>query len=36
MMCDVEERKMWVATGTPCTAPYEQIDLSGVVEGGDG
>ncbi len=35
MVCDVEERKMWVAMGNPCTTPYEEIDLSGVVERGD-
>jgi isopenicillin-N N-acyltransferase-like protein len=35
MVCDVEERKMWVAMGNPCVTPYEEIDLSGVVERGD-
>jgi hypothetical protein len=34
MVCEVEGRKMWVAPGNPCTTPYEEIDLTGVVEGG--
>jgi isopenicillin-N N-acyltransferase-like protein len=30
MVCHLEERRMWVAAGTPCTAPYQEIDLQGV------
>ncbi len=27
MVCHVEERRMWVADGNPCTAPFAEIDL---------
>jgi hypothetical protein len=27
MVCHLEERRMWVADGTPCSAPFEEIDL---------
>jgi isopenicillin-N N-acyltransferase like protein len=30
MVCHLEERRMWVAAGNPCTAPYEEIDLPEV------
>ena len=30
MVCDVEAGRMWVASGTPCTTPYEEVDLAGV------
>jgi isopenicillin-N N-acyltransferase like protein len=30
MVSDVEARRMWVAAGNPCTAPFEEIDLSGL------
>jgi len=28
---DVERGRMWVAPGYPCTTPYEEIDLTGVI-----
>lgn len=31
MVCHLEERKMWVAAGNPCTAPFEEIDAGGVL-----
>jgi isopenicillin-N N-acyltransferase-like protein len=31
MVSDVENRRMWVAPGNPCTATYEEIDLMGLV-----
>jgi isopenicillin-N N-acyltransferase like protein len=31
MVCHLEERRMWVADGNPCTAPFEEIDLDGVL-----
>jgi isopenicillin-N N-acyltransferase like protein len=31
MVCHVEERRMWVADGNPCTAPFDEIDLAGVL-----
>jgi len=31
MVCDLEAGRMWVAGGNPCTHPYEEIDLTGVV-----
>ncbi len=34
MVCDVDAGRMWVAAGNPCTAPYEEIDLTGAVERG--
>lgn len=34
MVCDVEAGRMWMATGNPCTEPYEEIDLTGTVERG--
>ncbi|MEX1046602.1 MAG: C45 family peptidase [Actinomycetota bacterium] len=30
MVCDVDEGRMWVAPGTPCDTPYEEVDLTGV------
>lgn len=27
MVCHLESRRMWVASGNPCEAPYEEIDL---------
>jgi isopenicillin-N N-acyltransferase-like protein len=30
MVCHLEERRMWVAAGNPCTAPYEEIDIPEV------
>jgi len=27
MVCHLESRRMWVAMGNPCEAPYEEIDL---------
>jgi acyl-CoA:6-aminopenicillanic acid acyl transferase len=33
MVCDVEAGRMWVSPGNPCVTPYEEIDLSGVLEG---
>jgi len=31
MVCDVEDRRMWVAAGNPCSTPFEEIDLSDVI-----
>lgn len=31
MVCDLEERRMWVAAGNPCSTPFEEIDLSDVI-----
>jgi isopenicillin-N N-acyltransferase-like protein len=31
MVCHVEDRRMWVADGNPCTAPFEEIDLAGAL-----
>jgi isopenicillin-N N-acyltransferase like protein len=31
MVCDLEQRRMWVAPGNPCQEPYQEVDLSGVV-----
>jgi isopenicillin-N N-acyltransferase like protein len=31
MVCHVEERRMWVAEGNPCAAPFEEIDLAGAL-----
>jgi isopenicillin-N N-acyltransferase like protein len=28
MVCEMEAERMWVASGNPCTAPFEEIDLS--------
>jgi isopenicillin-N N-acyltransferase-like protein len=28
MVCDVTERRMWVAAGNPCEQPYDEIDLA--------
>jgi isopenicillin-N N-acyltransferase-like protein len=30
MVCDLEAGRMWVADGNPCTAAYEEIDLSDI------
>jgi hypothetical protein len=30
MVCHLEERRMWVAAGNPCTAPYVEIDVPEV------
>jgi isopenicillin-N N-acyltransferase-like protein len=30
MVCHLEERRMWVASGNPCTSPYQEIDLPEV------
>ena len=30
MVADVEATRLWVAVGNPCTAPYEEIDLTGL------
>jgi isopenicillin-N N-acyltransferase like protein len=30
MVCHLEERRMWVAAGNPCTARYEEIDIPEV------
>jgi isopenicillin-N N-acyltransferase-like protein len=27
MVCELESRRMWVAAGNPCEAPYEEIEL---------
>ncbi|MGH2676912.1 MAG: C45 family autoproteolytic acyltransferase/hydrolase [Actinomycetota bacterium] len=31
MVCHLEERRMWVADGNPCTSSFEEIDLDGVL-----
>jgi isopenicillin-N N-acyltransferase-like protein len=31
MVTDLDEGRMWVASGNPCESPYEEIDLAGVV-----
>jgi isopenicillin-N N-acyltransferase like protein len=31
MVSDLEGRRMWVAPGNPCTTPYEEIDLMGLI-----
>lgn len=30
MVCHLEERRMWVAEGNPCSARFEEIDLEGA------
>lgn len=30
MVTDLENHRMWVAPGSPCTTPYEEIDVMGV------
>lgn len=30
MVVDVRARRLWVAVGNPCVAPYEEIDLEGL------
>ena len=32
MVCELEQGRMWVAPGHPCETPYEEVDLSDVVE----
>jgi isopenicillin-N N-acyltransferase-like protein len=31
MICDLDLGRMWVAPGSPCVTPYEEVSLSGVV-----
>jgi hypothetical protein len=31
MICDLDLGRMWVAPGSPCAIPYEEVDLTGVV-----
>jgi isopenicillin-N N-acyltransferase like protein len=31
MICDLDLGRMWVAPGSPCVTPYEEVDLTGVV-----
>ncbi len=31
MVCDLEAQRMWVALGNPCTAPFEEVDLTDVL-----
>ncbi|HET9722738.1 MAG TPA: C45 family peptidase [Actinomycetota bacterium] len=31
MVCDLETPRMWVALGTPCTAPFDEVDLADVL-----
>ena len=33
MVCDLEQRRMWVAPGNPCSTPYQEIDLADVIAG---
>jgi isopenicillin-N N-acyltransferase like protein len=30
VVCDVDERRMWVAAGNPCERPYDEIDLGAM------
>jgi len=32
MVCEVESGRMWVADGLPCSAPFEEMDLTGVIK----
>jgi isopenicillin-N N-acyltransferase-like protein len=32
MVCDVGARRMWVANGTPCSHPYEEVDVADVFQ----
>jgi len=32
MVCEVESGRMWVADGLPCSAPFEEIDLTDVIK----
>jgi isopenicillin-N N-acyltransferase like protein len=32
MVCDLEQGRMWVAPGNPCVTPYEEVDLTDVVQ----
>jgi isopenicillin-N N-acyltransferase like protein len=31
MICDLDLGRIWVAPGSPCATPYEEVDLSGVL-----
>ena len=31
IICDLDLGRIWVAPGSPCVTPYEEVDLSGVV-----
>ena len=31
MVCHLEERRMWIADGVPCTAPFQEIDLAATL-----
>ena len=32
MVCELESGRLWVAPGNPCETPYEEVDLSDVVQ----
>jgi isopenicillin-N N-acyltransferase like protein len=32
MVCDLQAGRMWVAPGPPCRTPFEEVDLTGVVQ----
>lgn len=32
MVCDLDRGRMWVAPGNPCETPYEEVDLTDVVQ----
>jgi isopenicillin-N N-acyltransferase like protein len=34
MVCDVDTGRMWVASGNPCTSPYQEIDLVHMLAAG--
>jgi isopenicillin-N N-acyltransferase-like protein len=31
MVCHLEEGRMWVAGGNPCTEPFQEVDLQGAL-----
>jgi hypothetical protein len=31
MVCEVESRRMWVASGDPRETAYDELDMAGVV-----
>ncbi len=33
MVCELEQGRLWVAPGNPCTTPFEEVDLPGLADG---
>ena len=33
LIMDLDDQVMWLADGTPCSAPYRRLDYSGFFEG---